>query len=58
VGDDQRDTQRQALYYVMRIDRLQDNEVNAYFNLIERRDGFALMQLKGSDLPEIINQNN
>jgi hypothetical protein len=42
----------------MRIDRLQDNEVNAYFNLIERRDGFALMQLKGSDLPEIINQNN
>jgi hypothetical protein len=46
MGDDQKDTQQQALYYVMRIDRLQDNEVNAHFNLIERRGGFALMKRK------------
>lgn len=46
MGDDQKDTQQQALYYVMRIDRLQDKEVSAHFNLIERRGGFALMKRK------------
>jgi len=52
VGENTKDSQNTPIYYVLRIDRLSDPEVQKRFETAEQRGGFSLMRLREGNAPQ------